>query len=100
MARFIALGKLTREGAMTIKEGGQRFAKAQGYFQPLGVRIVDFYATLGPYDFVAITEGPDDLATVFKSATFVATFGSVEWTTMPAMPYADFTRLVQELPTT
>jgi uncharacterized protein with GYD domain len=27
MARYIALGKLTREGAMTIKEGAQRFAR-------------------------------------------------------------------------
>ena len=100
MARHISLGKLTREGAMTLKDGPMRLAKAQEYFQKLGVKIVDLYATLGPYDFVAITEGPDDLTTAFKTAAFVATFGSVSWTTLPAMPIQDFMKAVQELPTT
>lgn len=99
MARYVSLGKLTREGAMTIKEGPQRLAKAQAYFQKLGVRIVDFYATLGPYDYVAITEGPDDVTTAFRTAAFAATFGSISWTTLPAMPYPEFMKLVQELPT-
>lgn len=98
MARYVALGRMTREGAVTLKDGVQRVAAVQEYFQKIGFRVVEIYATLGPYDYVAITEGPDDLAAAFKSAAFVASFGSVSWTTLPAMPYHEFVKVVQDLP--
>ncbi len=99
MARYISLGRLTREGAMTIKDAPQRLSRIQGYFQELGVTIIEFYATLGPYDYVVITEGPDDLVTILKSRAFAAMFGSVRWTTLPALPYQDFMKAVMDVPT-
>lgn len=106
MARYIVLGKLTHEGAMTLSisatEGAKRLAKAQGYFEKLGVKILDFYATIGPYDYVAVIDAPEDLTTMFKAATFAAafgaTFGSVTWTPMPAMPYQEFVKAVEDFP--
>ena len=99
MARYISLGRHTREGAITVKEGAQRYAKAREYLKTLNVKVLDFYATLGPYDYVLISEAPNDPATVFKAAAFVNAFGAVSWTILPAMPYQDFITAIKDLPT-
>lgn len=99
MTRYISLGKMTREGAMDIKDAPQRLAKVQAYFQKLGITIIEFYATLGPYDYVVITEGPDDLVTALKTKAYADMFGTVRWTTLPALPYQDFMKAVMDLPT-
>lgn len=98
MARYIALGKSTREGGLSLRDAAQRMGKAQQYFDKLGIKIVGFFATLGPYDYVSILEGPDDITTAFKAAAFSAGMGSVTWLTMPAIPFPEFAKLVQDVP--
>ncbi len=83
---------------MDIKNAPERLAKVQAYFQKLGITIIEFYATLGPYDYVVIIEGPDDLATALRTKAFADMFGTVSWTTLPALPYQDFMKAVIDLP--
>ena len=98
MARYIALAKVTREGAISLKETPQRFSKGREYLEQIGVKILEFYATLGPYDYVAILEGPEDIRAVFKSAAFTGTLGSASWITLPALPMEDFINIIKEIP--
>ena len=98
MALYIFLGKRTREGDMTVKDGPQRAAASAEYTKELGLKVIDYYATLGPYDYVSIIEGPDDPSTYFKLVTFAAMDGNITWTTLPALRGQDFIQLVQELP--
>ena len=98
MAVYIFLGKLTREGAMTVKEGPKRSVSGRDYAKELGLTVIDYYATLGPYDYVTICEGPDDPKAYFKIAAFGAQGGNVTWTALPAMRSADYVELLDELP--
>lgn len=97
MARFIRLVKFTREGMMNIKELPDRFARGRQYLESLGGRIVDVYATTGPYDLVAILEAPDEKI-VLKHGVFAAQTGFVEILTMPAMPIEEFVKTLAEVP--
>jgi uncharacterized protein with GYD domain len=98
MAVYIFLGKRTREGAMTIRDGPQRSVSGREYAEQLGLKILDYYATLGSYDFVTICEGPDDPTVYFKIAAFGAEPGNVSWTALPAMRSAEYIQLLDELP--
>lgn len=98
MARFVRLVKLTREGMMNVKELPDRFARGRQYLESLGGRIVEVYATSGPYDLVAILEAPDAEA-VMKHGLFAAQTGFVEILTMPATPIEQFLKTLAEVPT-
>jgi uncharacterized protein with GYD domain len=98
MAVYIFLGKLTREGRMTLKEGPQRSVAPTEYAKKLGLKVIDYYATLGPYDYVSILEGPDDPTAYFKLITFASMDGNISWTALPALRSQDFARVVQQVP--
>jgi uncharacterized protein with GYD domain len=97
MARFVRLVKLTPQGMANLKEFPERFAKGRQYLESLGGKLVDIYATSGPYDLVAVLEAPDEKA-VMKHGLFVAQTGYVEIVTMPATPIQDFLKTVIEVP--
>lgn len=98
MAVYIFLGKRTREGSMTLREGPKRSDSGKRYAEQLGLTIVDYYATLGPYDYVTVCEGPDDPEIYFKIVAFGSEDGNVSWTALPAMRSADYINLLGELP--
>jgi len=97
MAVYIFLGKRTPEGNKTIKERPSP-ASAE-YTKKLGLKVIDYYYTLGPYDYVSILEGPDDPATYFKIAAFGSIDGTVSWTALPALRSEEFAKVIQALPT-
>lgn len=76
MPRYIGLCRFTSKGLATIKEAPGRLDLARKLFEEHGARLVDFYLTLGEFDFVAISEAPDDetLATVILKAASQGTF--------------------------
>lgn len=86
MATYIALMKMTPEGAKTIKEAPHRLAKYNELLNAEGAKVTAAYATLGQYDYVVLIEGPEDLSKVFKSAAAVAMIGALSSETMPALP--------------
>ena len=97
MAIYISLMKFTDQGAKDIKQAPERIEKSFKGLEAIGGRILDFYATMGEYDYVAIAEGPsDEVAMTFLMALGAA--GNVRTTTLKAFKREDFVKLVKMLP--
>jgi uncharacterized protein with GYD domain len=99
MARAIVLLKLTREGAMSIEQARAVYEDSKIFFARTGYRIVDLYATLGEYDFVSIIEVPDQntIEHLFRRGILAATHGTFEVRTLPAIPFEEFVKVLDEI---
>lgn len=89
MGMYILLSNLTDEGATTIKRNPGRIKEVNRELGALGVTVIAQYATLGPYDFVNIVEGPDN-ETMARVSAELASRGSVKILTMTAIPIDRF----------
>jgi len=58
-------------------------------FERHGGRIVDVWATLGPYDFVGVVEAPDD-ATMLRISAEVGSLLGIDAVTLPATKAREF----------
>jgi uncharacterized protein with GYD domain len=84
MGTYILLSNLTDEGAKTIKRNPARIKEVNSELRSLGVTVLAQYATLGPYDFVNIVEGPDT-ETMARVSAELASRGSIKILTMAAI---------------
>ncbi len=68
-------------------------------FARTGYRIIDLYATLGEYDFVSIIEVPDQntVEHLFRRGILAAAHGTFQVRTMPALPFEEFVKVVDEI---
>jgi uncharacterized protein with GYD domain len=89
MATYILLTSLTDEGSKTIKSNPERIKQVNKEVEALGVKVVAQYATLGPYDFVNIVEGPD-ARTLARVSAELGARGTLKVLTMAAIPIDDF----------
>ena len=97
MPTYVSLMKFTDQGAKDIKDAPERIEKAFKGLEAMGGKIVDFYVTMGEYDYVAIAEGPsDEVALTFLMGLGAA--GNVRTTTLKAFKREDFVKLVKKLP--
>ena len=97
MATYISLMKFTDQGIKDIKEAPERIEKAFKGLEAMGGKIVDFYSTMGEYDYVAIAEGPsDEVAMTFLLGLGAA--GNTRTTTLKAFKREDFVKIVKMLP--
>lgn len=97
MALFVMLSRLTAEGRKTVKERPHRIAEVNREIEGLGASVKAQYAVLGDWDFVTLLEAPD-VETVAKVSVELCSRGTVQITTMPAVPMDDFVRTVSTLP--
>ena len=65
MAKYILLSTLTPEGQKTLKTKPERIKEVNKEIEAYGVKVLQQFAVLGPYDFVNIVEAPNN-DTVFK----------------------------------
>ena len=84
MATYIMFTTLTDEGRKTIKQNPQRIQEVNKEVEAMGVKILNQYAILGPYDFVNILEAPDN-RTVSKVALELGSRGTLQTMTMAAL---------------
>ena len=97
MAKYITLYKLTDQGIRDIKNSPDRIRQGTAAFEGMGGRLLGFYATQGPYDYVGISEADDDeMAAAFSLA--IGTQGNVTTLTMRAFDTDEFERLVNKIP--
>jgi uncharacterized protein with GYD domain len=89
MATYVLLSKLTDEGAATITKNPDRIREVNQEIAKLGVTVREQYALLGPYDFINIVEAPDN-ATVVRVSALLGARGSIQITTLAAIPLDDF----------
>jgi uncharacterized protein with GYD domain len=89
MPTYILLTSLTDEGSKTIKSSPERIKQVNKEVEALGVKVVAQYATLGPYDFVNIVEGPD-ARTLARVSAELGARGTLKVLTMSAIPIDEF----------
>ena len=94
MATYVILSTLTDEGRKTIKENPGRILEVNKELAKMGIKVKEQFACLGLYDFVNIVEAKDNEA-VMKMSVAIGARGSVQMTTLAAMPIADFVKSIK-----
>jgi uncharacterized protein with GYD domain len=89
MATFILLSQLTDEGAQTLKQEPERIRAVNQELERMGVRVLNQWAVLGPYDFVNVVEAPD-IITVARVSAELSSRGTVRIMSLPAVPIDEF----------
>ena len=94
MATYILLTNLTDEGRKTVKANPGRIKEVNKEVEALGAKVIAQYAVLGPYDFVNVVEAPDN-ETIARVSVELGSRGTVQITTLPALPIETFTKKVK-----
>lgn len=94
MPTYILLSNLTDDGAATLKEKPNRLQEVNKEIEKLGAKVTAQYATLGPYDFVSVVEAPDN-ESIVRVSVELSSRGSVRLLTLPAIPVANFVRILK-----
>jgi uncharacterized protein with GYD domain len=89
MPKYILLSTLTDEGLETIQTRPDRIKQVNREIEAFGARVLEQWATLGPYDFVNIVEAPDN-ETIAKVSVTLGSRGTVKFLTMPAIDIDEF----------
>ena len=97
MATYIILMNLTKQGVKDIKNAPARIEATAKALEAAGGKLSHFYATMGPYDYVAVAEGPgDDVAMLQLLGLGMA--GNVKTTTLKAFTKEEFKAILAKLP--
>jgi uncharacterized protein with GYD domain len=97
MPAYITLYKFTPQGLATIKQLPDRVKAAKALAEKTGGRTIGVWMTLGEYDLVAVSEGPDDQAAALATLG-IAMQGNVTSVTMKAFSEEEFAQIVGRLP--
>lgn len=89
MAVFVMLTTLTDEGRKTLQDKPERIKDVNKEVEARGVKIINQFALLGPYDFVNILEAPSAEA-MSKVAIALGARGTLQTMTMAAMSIDQF----------
>ena len=86
---------MTESGRKTLKTKPERIKEVNEEIEAFGVKVLEQYAVLGPYDFVNIVEAPD-IESIFKMSIELGSRGSVEITSMPALTIDEFVETLKK----
>ena len=75
---------MTPEGQRTLKNNPERIKEVNKEVEKFGVKVLEQYAVLGPYDFVNLVEAPNN-DTVFKMSVELGSRGTIKILSMPSM---------------
>ena len=89
MPTYVLLSTLTDEGRKTVSERPERIKEVNQELEAMGVKVLQQYAVMGPYDFVNIVEAKDNNA-VFKMSLALGSRGTVQIMSLPASPIDEF----------
>ena len=89
MPKFVMLSTLGPDGHARLRENPERLREVNADVEAMGVKVLEQFALLGPYDFLNILEAPDEL-TMAKVATTLAARGTLKTLTLTAVEVEDF----------
>jgi uncharacterized protein with GYD domain len=89
MPRYVMLSTLGPDGSATLRDNPERLREVNTEVESMGVRVLEQYALLGPYDFLNIIEAPDERA-MARVATMLAARGTLKTLTLTAIPVDDY----------
>lgn len=97
MPTYVILMNLTEQGIKNIKDAPARLGETTKAIEAAGGKLVAFYTVMGPYDYVAIAEGPsDEVAMAQLLALGMA--GNVRTTTLKAFTTEQLAGILKMLP--
>jgi uncharacterized protein with GYD domain len=91
MATYVILSSLTDQGRKTLKANPKRILEVNKELEKMGVKVLQQYAVLGPYDFVNIVEAKDN-ETIMKMSMELGSRGSLQLLTLAAIPAAEMVK--------
>lgn len=97
MPTYITLMRFTKQGIQNIKESPDRLDAARAAIEAAGGKIIGYYMTMGQYDAVIITEGPDDETTT-KILLATGAQGNVRTETLRAFTEEEARRIIEDMP--
>ena len=89
MSRYVLLSTLTAEGRKTLHKDPSATHRVNDEIHAFGCEVIAQYAVLGPYDFVTLVDAPDN-ATMAHLSVDLGSRGTVQITTLPAIPLERF----------
>ena len=96
MPTYVTLFKWTEQGVKAIKNAPARFEASKKLVESTGGKVLGLYVTMGDYDIVAVTEGPNDEAAA-AAALSIASKGNAKTTTMRAFTESEFAKIVKKV---
>jgi uncharacterized protein with GYD domain len=93
MPAYIALCQWTQKGIESVKDSPARLEIAKKAFKAAGGKLTGFYLTLGRYDFVTLSEFPDDAAAA-KAVLTLAQSGNLRTETLKAFTEAEYKQII------
>ena len=96
MPAYITLCHWTQKGIENVKDSPARLDLAKKAFKAAGGKLTAFYMTIGQYDFVTISEFPDDEAAA-KALLMLAASGNIRSETLKAFPEAEYRKIIAAL---
>ena len=89
MPKFVMLSTLGPDGHARLRENPERLREVNADVEAMGVKVLEQFALLGPYDFLNILEAPDEL-TMSRVATTLAARGTLKTLTLTAVDIDDY----------
>ncbi|EFL23823.1 GYD domain protein [Streptomyces himastatinicus ATCC 53653] len=83
MPTYITLLNWTDQGVRAYQDTAKRYEAFKSALDKLGVKLLDFHWTVGPYDVVYTMEAPDD-ETATAASLQLSGLGNVRCTTLRA----------------
>ncbi|MBA2288463.1 MAG: GYD domain-containing protein [Ktedonobacteraceae bacterium] len=96
MPTYISLVNLTEQGIKEARNAPERLETFDKAVREAGGRLIGFYLVMGQYDYIVVTEAPDDQTAARLILSTIAQ-GSVRTQTMRAFPREEFEHLAQGL---
>jgi uncharacterized protein with GYD domain len=97
MPTYISLVNLTEQGFKEIKNAPERLQTFESAAAEVGAKLLGFYVTMGQYDYIVVTDAPDDQTAARLIFSTIAQ-GSVRTQTMRAFPREEFELLAKGIP--
>ena len=97
MPTYISLVNLTEQGIREVKNAPERLRSFDMATKEVGGKLVGFYLVMGQFDYVVITEAPDD-QTAARLIMGTIAQGSVRTQTMRAFPREEFEEIARGMP--
>ena len=96
MPTYISLWKFTQQGMAGVRRSPDRVKEAKAMLEKKGGRLIGVWYTLGEYDLVTVSEGPDDQTATLVTLGIVGQ-GNVTSLTLRAFREDEFAEIVGEL---
>ncbi len=96
MPTYISLVNLTEQGIKEFKNAPERLQFFDQAARQAGGKLIGFYLVMGQYDYIVITEAPDD-QTAARLIMGTIAQGSVRTQTMRAFPREEFESIAKGL---